>query len=91
MTDKERKQFEKLSIYDRICKIIERDLKALPQLKVKAVDQRKLVVYYYDEIRQDIYMRYLNDYLINNLALIYVGHVTEYNDIKLESDKEKEN
>lgn len=66
--------------------VIAKDLKALPWLKVYSVNERKLSVIYIDEIRGDLYERYLT--YKDKLGLLYIGHLTSYNEIKLDK-KEK--
>ena len=62
--------------------VIAKDLKALPWLKVYSVNERKLSVIYIDEIRGDLYERYLT--YKDRLGLFYIGHITFYNVIKLD-------
>lgn len=69
-----------------ISDVIEKDLKALPWLKVYSVNERKLSILYIDEIRGDLYERYLT--YKDRLGLLYIGHITYYNEIILDK-KEK--
>nr|DAF39755.1 MAG TPA: Caspase 3 [Herelleviridae sp.] len=67
--------------------VIEKDLQVLPWLKLYNFDACRLKATYIDEIRQDLYDRYISDK--DMLVLYYVGHITYYHEVKL--DKEKEN
>ena len=61
--------------------VIAKDLKALPWLKVYSVNERMSIIYI-DETRGDLYERYLM--YKDRLGLFYIGHITFYNEIKLD-------
>lgn len=65
-------------------KVIDRDLKVCPWLKVFNYNDRKLEITYIDEIHGDLWKRCVN---MQQFALIYAGRLVDYCElIKEEQD-----